>query len=101
MFDLSLAEIVLVVLVAVVFIGPKELPVVIRAVVKAMRYMRGLMHEVRGMFDDLAKETGIADDINDLKADVKMIKGEDGKWYESYPHIAPPIAPSKPAENHE
>lgn len=84
MFDLSLAEIVLVVLVAVVFIGPKELPVVIRTISKMLRSMRGLVNEFRGAFDDLAKETGLKEEAEKIKSEVKMIKGDDGQWYESY-----------------
>jgi sec-independent protein translocase protein TatB len=80
MFDLSFAEIILIVVVAVVFLGPKELPVVVRAIARAMRYLRELAHEVRKAFDDLAKEAG----ADEIKAEVRMIQGDDGQWYESY-----------------
>ena len=78
MFDLSLAEIMLVVVVAVVFIGPKELPVVLRAIAKGIRALKGVSREVKKTFNDLAEQAGINDEI-------RMIKGDDGKWYESYP----------------
>ncbi len=78
MFDLSLAEVLLVVVVAVVFIGPKELPTVVRGAAKLIRALKNLTGEMRKAFDDLAEESGIKDDI-------KMIQGDDGKWYESYP----------------
>lgn len=77
MFDISLAELFLIVVVAVVFIGPKELPQVIRAIAKALRVLKGFTKEIRKGFDDLAEEAGIADDI-------RMIKGDDGNWYEAY-----------------
>ena len=98
MFDLSLAEVALVILVAVVFIGPKELPVVVRAVVKAMKVLRGFMREIRSMMDTLAKESG----LDDVRRDVSLIKGDDGQWYESYtvpetkPAQEPPTAGDKP-----
>lgn len=94
MFDLSFGEIIMVVVVAVVFIGPKELPTVIRALSKGLKAVRALTAEVRGMFDDLAKESG----VDELKSEVKMIQGDDGKWYESYPHVVPPLPQDTPKE---
>lgn len=80
MFDLSLGEILLVIVVAVVFIGPKELPVVVRAIAKGMRAVRGLVKEVQSAFDGLAEESG----IKELKKDIKLIQGDDGQMYESF-----------------
>jgi sec-independent protein translocase protein TatB len=84
MFDLSLAEVLLIVVVAVIFIGPKELPVVIRAVAKAMHSMRSLAGEVRQAFDELSRESGIKDVTDDLNNELRMIEGDDGKVYEAY-----------------
>ena len=84
MLDFSFAELALIVIVAVVFIGPKELPVVVRAVAKAMRVMRGLAKEVRAGFDELADETGLKETHDEIKKEVHMIKGDDGKFYEAY-----------------
>lgn len=84
MFDFSFAELALIVVVAVVFIGPKELPVVIRAFAKAMRGMRSLMHEIRMAFDDLSRESGIKDAAEDIDREIRMVKGDDGNFYESY-----------------
>jgi sec-independent protein translocase protein TatB len=87
MFDISFAELLLIVVVAVVFIGPKELPHVIRAVAKALRAIKSVTNEIKKTFDDLAEESGI-------KPEIKMIQGDDGNWYESYDvshlHKAPP-----------
>ncbi len=80
MFDLSLAEVALIVVVAVIFIGPKELPVVIRAVAKALRALRGLYNDIRRAFDELARESG----LQDIENDIKLIRGDDGKMYEAY-----------------
>jgi len=83
-FDISFAELLLIIVVAVVFLGPKELPTVIRAVSKGMKALRGISFEVKKMFDSLAEESGLKDDVETLKAEVKMIQGDDGNWYESY-----------------
>jgi sec-independent protein translocase protein TatB len=90
MFDISIAELFLVVLVAVVFIGPKELPTVIRAIAKMMRVVKGLSHEIKKTFDDLAQESGLKDEMDAMDREIKMIQGDDGNWYESY-------QPKKPA----
>lgn len=86
MLDVSLAEMLLIVVVAVVFIGPKELPAVIRALTKAIRALKNLSREVKKTFDDLAEESG-------MQAEIKMIQGDDGNWYESYPlsDTPPPV----------
>lgn len=84
MFDLSLAEILLIVVVAVVFIGPKDLPVVVRAVARFINNLREFSHEIKQAFDDLAKEAGVEDIKETLDAEVRMIQGDDGKMYESY-----------------
>lgn len=84
MFDLSLAELALIVVVAVVCIGPKELPVVLRAVSKTMRALRGLARDIRRGFDDLARESGLEDEAHDFTGQMRLIKGDDGKLYESY-----------------
>jgi sec-independent protein translocase protein TatB len=80
MFDLSFAELALIVIVAVIFIGPKDLPVVLRAVSKALKSIRGFGRELHKAFDDLSKESGVAD----IEREVRMLQGDDGKLYESY-----------------
>lgn len=82
--DLSLSEILLIVVVAVVFIGPKELPAVVRASAKGMRALRGLTRDIRKAFDELAEESGVKDVTDSINAEMRMIKGDDGKFYESY-----------------
>ena len=85
MFDFSFAEIALIVVVAVLFIGPDELPVVIRAVGKAMRGARSLAREMRGLMEEISRESG----LEEAARDVTMIRGDDGKMYEAY-HFPPP-----------
>lgn len=90
MFDLSLAELGLVVVTAVVFIGPKELPTVVRAVAKGMRAIRKLTAELRAAFDDLGREAGIKETVDEMTAYEKhLIKGDDGKFYEAYHPVRP------------
>lgn len=91
MFDLSLAEILLVVIVAVIFIGPDELPVVIRHVSKAARSLRSLAGELRAAFDDVSQDAGLREVSDDLshafRQETRLIRGDDGQMYESYPPV--------------
>lgn len=91
MFDFSFAELALVVLVIIIFIGPNELPVVVKTISKAMRGIRSLTNELRAAFDDVTQETGLKDAAEEFKRDVRMIRGDDGKLYEAYdmPIITP------------
>lgn len=82
--ELSLGEILIIAVAAVLFIGPKELPAVIRAAAKGLRGVRAFYNEVRKGFDDLARESGLSDTADALNTDMRLIKGDDGKLYESY-----------------
>lgn len=84
MFDFSLAELMLVVVVAVVFIGPKDLPVVLRAIAKGFAHLRSLASELKQAFDDLARESGVEETMREVKRETRLITGDDGKHYEAY-----------------
>ena len=84
MFDISFGEIFLVLVVAVIFIGHKDLPVVIRAVVRGINHVKRFTREVRQLFDDISKEAGVEDIKDELEADMNYIRGDDGKLYPSY-----------------
>lgn len=88
MFDISFGELLVVAVLGVIFIGPKELPVVVRAVARAVFKFKQFMHEVRGVVDDLADEAGVNDIKREMEEefsrDIKMIKGDDGEYYEAY-----------------
>lgn len=92
MFDLSFAELALVAVVAALFIGPKELPVVVRTVGKFFMQIKKLTAELRGMFDDLSTESGLKDTAHQFESEMRMIRGDDGKLYESYAPLIQPDA---------
>jgi sec-independent protein translocase protein TatB len=56
MFDISWGEMMVIGVVALVVIGPKELPGVIRAVGKGMGKLRTMATEFRGQFDEAMRE---------------------------------------------
>ncbi len=60
------------------------MPVIIKTIAKAMRSLRGFTHEIRLAFDEITRETGLQEVKETLDAEMRLIKGDDGKMYESY-----------------
>lgn len=73
MFGLSLAEMAVIIVVALVIIGPKELPTVVRAVMRTVGQLRELGSEFRKNFDELAEEAKFKELQNDLRDDLTAI----------------------------
>ncbi|MGE0753177.1 MAG: Sec-independent protein translocase protein TatB [Variibacter sp.] len=61
MFDISWGELVIVGIVALVVIGPKELPTVLRTVGQWMAKMRRMASEFQGQFQEAMREAELAD----------------------------------------
>ena len=69
MFDLSWGELVLIGMVALIVIGPKELPTVLRTVGQWMTRIRRMAAEFQGQFQEAMREAEFAD----LKKQVDSI----------------------------
>lgn len=70
MFDISWGEMLVVGVVALVVIGPKELPGVIRTLGRSVNKLRGMAGDFRAQFDEAMREAdlqNVAKDFNDLK----------------------------------
>ncbi|QDH13852.1 twin-arginine translocase subunit TatB [Formicincola oecophyllae] len=63
MFDFSWAEIAILVAVALIFIGPKDLPHALRALAKAMAALRRLAAEFQGHLDELVRAADLKDSM--------------------------------------
>ena len=61
MFDISWGELVLIGMVALVVIGPKELPTVIRTIGQMMTKVRRMASEFQGQFQEAMREAEFAD----------------------------------------
>ena len=59
MFDIGWPELMLIMVVALVVIGPKDLPAAIRTVTTILRKMRGMAAEFQSGLDDIAREAGV------------------------------------------
>jgi sec-independent protein translocase protein TatB len=69
-FGLGYTEIFLVAVVAIIVIGPKDLPRVLRGFGKTMAKMRGMAREFQGQLDSAMKDAGLDEvkkEFNNLK----------------------------------
>jgi sec-independent protein translocase protein TatB len=74
MFDISWTEFLLIGIVALVFIGPKELPAVMRTLGQYTRKVRAMAAEFQGQFQEAMREAEMADlkkSVDDLASDIK------------------------------
>ncbi|GAB5458167.1 MAG: hypothetical protein Hens3KO_11970 [Henriciella sp.] len=68
-------EILLVAIVALVVVGPKDLPMMMRKLGQFIAKGRSIANEFRSAFDDIARQTELDDlrkEIEDLKRDNEM-----------------------------
>src|SRR5580698_1560378 len=74
MFDISWTEFLLIGIVALVFIGPKELPGVMRTLGQYTRKIRGMAAEFQNQFQEAMREAEVADlkkQVDDMAHDIK------------------------------
>jgi sec-independent protein translocase protein TatB len=69
-FGIGGSELLVVAVVALMVIGPKELPKVLRAIGKTLASMRGMASEFQGHLDAAMKDTG----LNEIKQEVAGLK---------------------------
>lgn len=72
MFDLGWQEFILIALVAVVVVGPKDLPRVIRTVGQWIRKARSLASEFQGSLEEMARES----ELDDVRKSIQQVSKE-------------------------
>lgn len=80
MFDLSLVEILFIAVVALVVIGPQDLPKVLRAVMRTFRQFQEAYSDIRSQVDDLVEESG----IRESRKDIQTIIDQHGEIQQVY-----------------
>lgn len=75
MFNFSWSEIALIVAVALIAIGPKDLPVALRTMAQMMKKARGMASEFQGHVNELMREA----DLEDVKKQFDEIRHFDFK----------------------
>src|SRR3954464_12243196 len=73
MFDIGWSEMALIVMVALVVIGPKDLPRVARSVGKWTAKARGMAREFQRSLEDMAREA----ELQDIKAEMEKLSRTD------------------------
>ncbi|MGE3877211.1 MAG: Sec-independent protein translocase protein TatB [Parvibaculaceae bacterium] len=69
-FGIGYTEIVVIALVAVIVIGPKDLPKVLRAFGRTMQKVRGMAREFQGHLDQAMREAG----VDEIKKEISNLK---------------------------
>jgi sec-independent protein translocase protein TatB len=72
MFDLSWSHILLVLIVALVVVGPKDLPRLMRTAGQWMGKARHMANEFRKSFDDMARQS----ELDELRAEIESLRAE-------------------------
>lgn len=73
MFDLGWQELILIAIVAIIVVSPKDLPQAIRAVTQFARQLRGLSREFRSGVSELVREA----ELDELRRQVNKAGGVD------------------------
>lgn len=92
MFDIGWDELLVIALVALVVIGPKELPAVLRTVGQWVARARSLAGEFRSHVDDMIREAG----VDDVKNEFTSMTNPIGKEMEDNLMIGNPMTEPKP-----
>ena len=71
MYDFSWSEIMIIGLVALVLIGPKDLPIAIRAITRVLKKMRRMAGEFQHHVDDMMREA----DLGDVQSTFRDLRG--------------------------
>ena len=70
MFDMGWSELLLVAVLAIVFVGPKDLPRLMRTLGQYMARMRGMAREFQNSFEELARES----ELEELRKQVAEMR---------------------------
>jgi len=124
MFDIGATEIIVIAVVAILVVGPRDLPRMLRTVGQYVGKLRGMAREFQHQFEEAARDTGlddvkqgissvkefspgnqikeafnsITDEVDDVKAQVEKPATSDTPSAADTPDTAPePAAGKKPA----
>lgn len=101
MFDLSWAEMAVVMIVGILVIGPKDMPVVIRNIKKFSHKAKEITSEIIKSFDEDESISDLKNEVNKINKDIKTIVDLEGNIQPTYDisDIMPEIEKSKRKKN--
>ncbi len=76
-FGIGTSELLILAMVALIVVGPKELPGLLRAVGRMVGKVKALAAEFQGHLDDLAKESGVDDVKKKVEEEFEELSIED------------------------
>lgn len=97
MLDIASSELLLVVLVALIVIGPKDLPKVLRVVGKWMGKARGVASQFRAGFDEMVRQSELEELEKKWQAENDRIIRETTPAPEPVAAVEPELEPVAPA----
>lgn len=72
MFDIGWSELLLIAVLAIIFVGPKDLPKMMRTAGQYVAKVRAMAREFQSSFDELARET----ELDELRREVSALKDQ-------------------------
>ncbi len=75
MFDVGFTELLLIAVVTLIFVGPKDLPKVARYIISFVRELKGVAAKVREQVDEVVEQSG----VNEIKTATRTIIDLEGK----------------------
>jgi sec-independent protein translocase protein TatB len=72
MFDLGWGEMAVIALVAIIILGPKELPHALKTLGRAVRKVREVSREFQGHIDEMVRES----ELDDVRKQLEDVKGK-------------------------
>ena len=96
MFDIGWSELLLVLVVALVVVGPKDLPRLMRMAGRWVGKARAMADQFRASFDEMARES----ELDDLRAEIEALRRANplsSLQQDLNRSIQPPDAPRPPA----
>ncbi len=100
MFEIGWSELLLIAVVAIIVIGPKELPGVLRGLGRTLNKFRRSADDFRRQFEDTMRDTGFEDIQRDLRAVSDMNPANQLRnsisdtLHQPASDVSPPLSPS-------
>ena len=69
--EIGATELIVIAAVALIVVGPKDLPLLMRKVGRFMARMRGMAAEFRSSFDEMARQS----ELDELRREVEALRG--------------------------
>src|SRR5665213_3003407 len=68
--EVGVPELLIIGVIALIVVGPKDLPILMRKIGRFLSHMRGMAAEFRASFDDLARES----ELEELRREVEAMR---------------------------